>query len=51
LPQGSQSQPKANTSLDASAWPTEDNRNPVLPVLPFTHRPVGYVKYQGQYYS
>ncbi|NPT56971.1 hypothetical protein [Paraburkholderia elongata] len=36
---------------DASAYPTEDNSNPVLPVLHFTHHPVGYVKYQGQSYS
>lgn len=36
---------------EASAYPTEDNSNPVLPVLHFTHHPVGYVKYQGQYYS
>lgn len=36
---------------DASAYPTEDNSNPVLPVLHFTHHPIGYVKYEGQYYS
>jgi hypothetical protein len=36
---------------DASAYPTQDNSNPVLPVLHFTHHPVGYVKYQGQTYS
>ena len=35
----------------ASAYPTEDNNDPVLPVLHFTHHPVGYVKYQGEYYS
>ncbi|MEQ5843163.1 MULTISPECIES: hypothetical protein [Paraburkholderia] len=36
---------------EASAYPTEDNDNPVLAVLHFTHHPVGYVLYQGQYYS
>jgi hypothetical protein len=36
---------------EASAYPTEDNSNPVLPVLHFTHHPVGYVRYAGQYYS
>jgi hypothetical protein len=36
---------------DASAYPTQDNQNPVLPVLHFTHHPIGYVKYEGQYYS
>ncbi|CAG4888578.1 DUF3465 domain-containing protein [Paraburkholderia saeva] len=36
---------------EASAYPTEDNRNPVLPVLHFTHHPVGFVKYAGEYYS
>ncbi|MFL9866271.1 hypothetical protein PQR67_19015 [Paraburkholderia fungorum] len=36
---------------DATAYPTQDNSNPVLPVLHFTHHPVGYVKYQGQTYS
>ena len=36
---------------EASAYPTADNVNPVLPVLHFTHHPVGYVKYEGQYYS
>ncbi|MGH8780337.1 hypothetical protein [Paraburkholderia sp.] len=36
---------------DANAYPTEDNSNPVLPVLHFTHHPVGYVLYHGQYYS
>ncbi|MEZ0605604.1 hypothetical protein ACAX43_26050 [Paraburkholderia sp. IW21] len=36
---------------EASAYPTADNDNPVLPVLHFTHHPVGYVLYQGQYYS
>lgn len=33
------------------AYPTEDNTNPVLPVLHFTHHPVGYVLYQGEHYS
>jgi hypothetical protein len=32
-------------------YPTQDNQNPVLPVLHFTHHPVGYVKYGGEYYS
>ncbi|WCM22222.1 DUF3465 domain-containing protein [Paraburkholderia bryophila] len=36
---------------DSSAYPTADNDNPVLPVLHFTHHPVGYVRYNGQYYS
>jgi hypothetical protein len=36
---------------EASAYPTEDNSNPILPVLHFTHHPVGYVLYHGQYYS
>jgi uncharacterized protein YqgV (UPF0045/DUF77 family) len=36
---------------EASAYPTEDNSNPVLPVLHFTHHPVGFVKYAGEYYS
>ncbi|HEY1995936.1 hypothetical protein [Paraburkholderia sp.] len=36
---------------DAQAYPTQDNQNPVLAVLHFTHHPVGYVLYQGQYYS
>jgi hypothetical protein len=35
----------------ASAYPTEDNANPVLPVLHFTHHPVGYVLYQDVHYS
>jgi hypothetical protein len=33
------------------AYPTEDNTNPVLPVLHFTHHPVGYMLYEGEYYS
>ncbi|MDL2409460.1 hypothetical protein PY650_28270 [Rhizobium calliandrae] len=33
------------------AYPTEDNRDPVLPVLHFTHHPVGYVLYEGVHYS
>lgn len=36
---------------EASAYPTDDNSDPVLPVLHFTHHPVGYVRYAGQYYS
>jgi hypothetical protein len=36
---------------EASAYPTADNSDPVLPVLHFAHHPVGYVKYEGQYYS
>ncbi|MGV1756985.1 hypothetical protein ACQZ6F_04130 [Rhizobium sp. A22-96] len=35
----------------ASAYPTDDNSNPVLPVLHFTHHPVGYVMYKGVHYS
>jgi hypothetical protein len=35
----------------AEAYPTEDNRDPVLPVLHFTHHPVGYVLYEGVHYS
>lgn len=33
------------------AYPTEDNADPVLPVIHFTHHPVGYVSYDGEYYS
>lgn len=36
---------------DSEAYPTEDNSNPVLPVLHFTHHPVGYVAYEGEHYS
>jgi hypothetical protein len=36
---------------EANAYPTDDNSSPVLPVLHFTHHPVGYVRYAGQYYS
>lgn len=35
----------------AHAYPTEDNTNPVLPVLHFTHHPVGFVEYGGEHYS
>jgi hypothetical protein len=35
----------------ADAYPTEDNRDPVLPVMHFTHHPVGFVLYQGSYDS
>lgn len=35
----------------ADAYPTEDNTNPVRPVLHFTHHPVGFVEYQGVHYS
>ena len=35
----------------ASAYPTDDNSDPVLPVLHFTHHPVGYVMYKGVHYS
>lgn len=35
----------------ADAYPTEDNRDPVLPVIHFVHHPVGFVLYQGTYYS
>lgn len=35
----------------ADAYPTEDNTNPVRPVLHFTHHPVGFVDYQGVHYS
>ncbi len=34
----------------AEAYPTEDN-NPPLPVIHFTHHPVGYVLYRGEHYS
>ena len=34
-----------------TAYPTEDNVDPVLPVLHFTHHPVGYVLYEGVHYS
>jgi hypothetical protein len=30
------------------ALPGPDNENPVLPVLHFTHHPVGFVLYEGQ---
>jgi hypothetical protein len=36
----------------AEAYKTQDNSGtPPLAVLHFTHHPVGYVSYQGQYYS
>jgi hypothetical protein len=36
----------------AEAYKTEDNEgNPPLPVLHFTHHPVGYVIYNGDHYS
>lgn len=36
----------------ASAYPTQDNDgNPPLPVLHFTHHPVGFIIYAGQHYS
>lgn len=36
----------------ADAYPTEDNDgHPPLPVLHFTHNPVGYVMYNGVHYS
>lgn len=33
------------------AYATEDNTDPVLPVIHFTHHPVGYVLYGDEYYS
>jgi hypothetical protein len=36
---------------DASACPTEDKSNRILPVLHFTPQSVGYVTCQGQYFS
>src|SRR5262245_23297088 len=36
---------------EAHAYATEDNKNPVLPVLHFTHHPFGYVLYGGVFYS
>jgi hypothetical protein len=34
------------------AYPTQDNEgHPPLPVLHFTHHPVGYVVYDGQRYD
>lgn len=35
----------------AGVYPTQDNENPVLPVLHYTHHPVGFLKYEGTYYS
>ncbi len=36
----------------AEAYKTEDNDgDPPLPVLHFTHHPVGYVIYEGEHYS
>jgi hypothetical protein len=35
----------------AGAYPTEDNTDPVRPVLHFTHHPVGFVDYDGTHYS
>jgi hypothetical protein len=38
--------------IDASkASPAVDNSNPTLPVLHFTHHPVGFIVYQGVRYS
>ncbi|MDD5034010.1 MAG: hypothetical protein PHE55_04565 [Methylococcaceae bacterium] len=34
-----------------NAYPTPDNENPVLPVIHFTHHPVGFIEYQGEHYS
>jgi hypothetical protein len=36
---------------EASAYPTADNSNPILPVLHFTHHPVGFVLYHGKTYN
>jgi hypothetical protein len=37
---------------DSDAYPTQDNEGAnKLPVLHFTHHPVGFVRYEGQYYS
>ena len=36
---------------EAHAYPTQDNHNPTLPVLHFTHHPVGYIRYEGVFYS
>ena len=33
------------------AEPTTDNRNPVLPVLHFTHHPYGFIIYNGQKFA
>jgi hypothetical protein len=35
----------------AQAYPTQDNVNPTLPVLHYTHHPVGFIKYEGTVYS
>ncbi len=36
----------------ADAYPTQDNEGPnKLPVLHFTHHPVGFIRYNGAYYS
>lgn len=35
----------------AEAYPTEDNADPILPVLHFTHHPLGYVRYHDETYS
>lgn len=36
----------------AAAYPTQDNDGPNrLPVLHFTHHPVGFIRYNNQYYS
>jgi hypothetical protein len=37
---------------EADAYETEDNEGPdKRPVLHFTHHPVGFIRYNGQYYS
>jgi len=33
------------------AEPTADNKNPVLPVLHFTHHPYGFIIYEGQKFA
>jgi hypothetical protein len=32
-------------------YKTQDNSNPVIPVLHFTHHPVGFVRYHDEFYS
>jgi hypothetical protein len=36
---------------EREAYPLPDNSNPVYPVLHFTHHPVGFIRYQNEFYS
>jgi len=35
----------------SEAYPTQDNADPKLPVIHFTHHPIGFVVYEGKHYS